>query len=86
MVTKFDEDFNIEASYTVSPNLPHRCTCPSRQVPCKHIELTIWAFNKNFIDTFNFYDFDTAQWTLFTPQELVHTETTLKHPPRWRRI
>lgn len=60
-ITKWDHDFNVEASYLVSDKT---CECPAMK-PCKHMEMMrlLWAE----IDQNTFYDPETD-----TKYELNH--------------
>lgn len=77
-VTKWDQDMNIEASYLVTSST---CDCPSRNKPCKHVNLVGVAIAMKTVDTQNFFDPDTAKWHLFIPTELIRPMR-----PAWRRV
>lgn len=65
-ITKFDEDFNVLASYTITPKgFDYTCTCPAnnRSVitkPCRHRRMMKVLLP--VVNTGQFYDPDTDQF------------------------
>lgn len=55
-ITKWDDDFNVAASYIVGDR---DCTCPARK-PCKHMEMYRQLYGQ--IDKNTFYDPDTDSY------------------------
>lgn len=69
-VTKFDEDLNVESSYTVSSTA---CECPAGQRPgyvCRHRQMLpqLWKIN----DLAAFLDFDTRM--IITEDGAIHVD------------
>lgn len=61
VITKFDNDFNIESSYEVSYNV---CTCPQSNRPtCRHRKMLPLFLATERIDTNWFLNFETKDWT-----------------------
>lgn len=58
IITKFDDDLNVEASYLVSSQ---GCTCPAGHRPsCRHRQMLPMLETR--VNSAFFLDFDTRQW------------------------
>jgi hypothetical protein len=59
-ITKLDEDYQIESSYTVSK---HECDCPAGTRPtCRHRQMLPFFLAKGHIDNGWMLDWHTRQW------------------------
>ncbi len=96
-ITKFDSDFNVESSYTLSHDFK-TCDCPAGQRPfCRHRKMG--PLLKPNVDTEMFYDYDNNRWhevkfdeelaSLVVPSDAlpkdVQVEVKLVEDKPWRR-
>lgn len=65
-VTKFDEDFNVEATYdlTHSPRWGWSCNCHAGQrATCRHREMIVWFIKYDAVNKNLFLDYDKKKWS-----------------------
>lgn len=66
VITKFDDDLNVEASYQVSIN---GCTCPAgHRDTCRHRKML--PLMKDRVDSNWFWDYDACQWVNLLTQDI----------------
>lgn len=81
-ITKFDSDFNVEASYLLDAS---NCKCPAGHRPsCRHRSMLPKFINRNYVGTEYFFDFDRGGWVQGASKELeeqlVASEALLNQP------
>lgn len=78
IITKFDNDFNVEATYTTSLS---ECDCPAgTRDTCRHrTMLPIFLASEHVNDNW-FYNYDTHGWHKITSQELLGIAEDLVEP------
>lgn len=75
-ITKFDDDFNVEASYDLS-TIGSTCTCPAGARPsCRHRKMLPRMLDR--ADTDWFYHYESNIWHKFTPDAPA---STVEAPP-----
>lgn len=59
-ITKFDSDFNVEASYLLDAD---NCECPAGHRPhCRHRQMLPKFIQRNYVGSNFFFDFDRGGW------------------------
>lgn len=75
-ITKFDSDFNVEASYLCTLDA---CECPAGHRPtCRHRQMLPKFINRNYVGTEYFFDFDRGGWVQGWKEEPAEAPATNK--------
>jgi hypothetical protein len=90
-ITKFDDDMNVQASYTCSENV---CDCPAGVRPmCRHREMLPAFIGRGAVGNGWFLDYDQGGWYEFEGETVPEPEPQPMlrplppaHYPSWRRI